>query len=118
MLRMWVLRNGTYDAGMPSLIRPDTSTGMPRAAQTLLKLMPVAMTAINSHAILPIARECARLEPDLFLIYMAQFIFWLTCSHPLQAINRHHTLAKTLFISSILTIALVLAVALGTPPLV
>jgi O-antigen/teichoic acid export membrane protein len=43
---------------------------------------------------------------DLFLIYMAQFIFWLTCSHPLQAINRHHTLAKVLFISSILTIGL------------
>jgi O-antigen/teichoic acid export membrane protein len=43
---------------------------------------------------------------DLFLIYMAQFIFWLTCSHPLQATNRHHTLAKTLFISSILTIGL------------
>jgi len=43
---------------------------------------------------------------DLFLIYMAQFIFWLTCSHPLQATNRHHTLAKILFISSILTIAL------------
>ena len=35
---------------------------------------------------------------DLFLIYMAQFIFWLTCSHPLQATNRHHTLAKILFI--------------------
>ncbi len=43
---------------------------------------------------------------DLFLIYMAQFIFWLTCSHPLQATNRHHTLAKILFISSILTIVL------------
>jgi O-antigen/teichoic acid export membrane protein len=43
---------------------------------------------------------------DLFLIYMAQFIFWLTCSHPLQATNRHHTLAKVLFISSILTIGL------------
>ena len=43
---------------------------------------------------------------DLFLIYMAQFIFWLTCSHPLQATNRHHTLAKILFISSILTIGL------------
>jgi O-antigen/teichoic acid export membrane protein len=43
---------------------------------------------------------------DLFLIYMGQFIFWLTCSHPLQATNRHHTLAKVLFISSILTIAL------------
>jgi O-antigen/teichoic acid export membrane protein len=43
---------------------------------------------------------------DLFLIYMAQFIFWLTCSHPLQATNRHHTLAKILFIASILTIGL------------
>jgi len=43
---------------------------------------------------------------DLFLIYMAQFIFWLACSHPLQATNRHHTLAKVLFISSILTITL------------
>jgi tetratricopeptide (TPR) repeat protein len=28
------------------------------------------MTAINSHAILPIARECARLDGDLWLIYM------------------------------------------------
>jgi O-antigen/teichoic acid export membrane protein len=43
---------------------------------------------------------------DLFLIYMGQFIFWLTCSHPLLATNRHQTLAKMLFISSILTIAL------------
>jgi O-antigen/teichoic acid export membrane protein len=43
---------------------------------------------------------------DLFLIYMGQFIFWLTCSHPLLATNRHQTLAKMLFISSILTIGL------------
>jgi O-antigen/teichoic acid export membrane protein len=43
---------------------------------------------------------------DLFLIYMGQFIFWLTCSRPLLATNRHHTLAKMLFVSSILTIAL------------
>jgi len=43
---------------------------------------------------------------DLFLIYIGQFIFWLACSHPLQATNRHHTLAKVLFISSILTITL------------
>ena len=28
----------------------------------------VAMTAINSHAILPIARECARLKADLWLV--------------------------------------------------
>jgi O-antigen/teichoic acid export membrane protein len=43
---------------------------------------------------------------DLFLIYMGQFIFWLTCSHPLLATNRHQTLAKVLVISSILTIGL------------
>jgi O-antigen/teichoic acid export membrane protein len=43
---------------------------------------------------------------DLFLIYIGQFIFWLACSHPLQATNRHHTLAKVLFISSILTTTL------------
>ncbi len=30
----------------------------------------VAMTAINSHGILPIARECARHEGDLWIIYM------------------------------------------------
>jgi tetratricopeptide (TPR) repeat protein len=29
-----------------------------------------AVTAINSHAILPIARECARREADLFIVYM------------------------------------------------
>jgi len=29
----------------------------------------VAMTAINSHAILPIARECARHEGDLWIVY-------------------------------------------------
>jgi O-antigen/teichoic acid export membrane protein len=54
-------------------------------------------------------RKTVPFEPpvmDLFLIYMSQFIFWLTCSHPLQATNRHHTLAKILFISSILTIGL------------
>ncbi len=43
---------------------------------------------------------------DLFLIYMGQFIFWLTCSHPLLATNRHQTLAKMLFISSLLTVGL------------
>jgi O-antigen/teichoic acid export membrane protein len=43
---------------------------------------------------------------DLFLIYMGQFIFWLTCSHPLLATNRHHTVSKMLFVSSILTLAL------------
>jgi O-antigen/teichoic acid export membrane protein len=43
---------------------------------------------------------------DLFLIYMGQFIFWLTCSHPLLATNRHHTVSKMLVVSSILTLVL------------
>jgi len=30
----------------------------------------VAMTAINSHVVLPIARECAELDPALFIVYM------------------------------------------------
>lgn len=43
---------------------------------------------------------------DLFLIYMGQFIFWLTCSHPLQATNRHQAFSKILVISSLLSITL------------
>ncbi len=34
------------------------------------EVINVAMTAINSHAILPIARECARQNGDLWIIYM------------------------------------------------
>jgi tetratricopeptide (TPR) repeat protein len=58
---------------------PDPSFGAGRYLQTLLRerfpgtefeVDCVAMTAINSHAILPIARECARHEGDLWIIYM------------------------------------------------
>jgi tetratricopeptide (TPR) repeat protein len=41
-----------------------------RFPETRFEVINTAMTAINSHAILPIARECAQLEPDLFIIYM------------------------------------------------
>jgi tetratricopeptide (TPR) repeat protein len=34
------------------------------------EVVNVAMRGINSHVALPIARECARLAPDLFLVYM------------------------------------------------
>ncbi|HWQ54834.1 MAG TPA: tetratricopeptide repeat protein [Bryobacteraceae bacterium] len=34
------------------------------------EVVNTAMTAINSHAILAIARECAAYEPDLFVVYM------------------------------------------------
>jgi tetratricopeptide (TPR) repeat protein len=58
---------------------PDPSFGSGRYLQALLRdrfpgmdfeVVCVAMTAINSHAILPIARECARLNGDLWIIYM------------------------------------------------
>jgi tetratricopeptide (TPR) repeat protein len=34
------------------------------------EVVNVAMTAINSHVILPIARDCARREGDLWIVYM------------------------------------------------
>ena len=58
---------------------PDPTFGAGRYLQTLLRerfpgtdfeVVCVAMTAINSHAILPIARECARCDGDLWIIYM------------------------------------------------
>jgi tetratricopeptide (TPR) repeat protein len=58
---------------------PRPAYGAGRYLQVLLRerfpgvdfeVICVAMTAINSHAILPIARECARHEGDLWIIYM------------------------------------------------
>lgn len=43
---------------------------------------------------------------DLFLVYMGQFLVWLTCSHPLMATNRHRVLAKMLMVSSGLGVGL------------
>jgi tetratricopeptide (TPR) repeat protein len=37
---------------------------------TKFEIINVAFTAINSHVIVPIARECARHEGDLWIIYM------------------------------------------------
>jgi tetratricopeptide (TPR) repeat protein len=34
------------------------------------EVFTAATAAINSHAIVPIARDCARLKPDLFVVYM------------------------------------------------
>ena len=58
---------------------PDNSYNIARYLDTLLEgrypnaefeVICVAMTAINSHAILPMARECAQLDGDLWVIYM------------------------------------------------
>ncbi len=58
---------------------PRPGYGVGRCLETLLRervpgvefeVVTTAMTAINSHAILPIARECAGLEGDLWIVYM------------------------------------------------
>jgi tetratricopeptide (TPR) repeat protein len=41
-----------------------------RYPQTQFDVVNVAITAIDSHVILPIARECARRDGDLWIIYM------------------------------------------------
>lgn len=58
---------------------PRPAYGAGRYLQALLQerfpgarfeVVCVAMTAINSHALLPIARECARHQGDLWIVYM------------------------------------------------
>ncbi len=34
------------------------------------EVVSAAITAINSHVVLPIARECSELDPDLFIVYL------------------------------------------------
>jgi tetratricopeptide (TPR) repeat protein len=58
---------------------PEPAFGFPRMLQAMLELsfpsnrfevINVAMTAINSHVIREIAKDCASLEGDLWLVYM------------------------------------------------
>lgn len=58
---------------------PQPAFGLPRVLQAMLSLrhpemkfevVNAAMTAINSHVILPIARNCARANGDIWAIYM------------------------------------------------
>jgi hypothetical protein len=58
---------------------PQPDFGLPRMLEALLsqrfpsgrfEIVNAAMTAINSHAVLPIARECARQNGDIWVIYM------------------------------------------------
>ena len=57
---------------------PDPAFGFGRALEVLLRtrhperrfeIVNTAMTAVNSHAVCEIARECLRYEPDLFILY-------------------------------------------------
>ncbi len=58
---------------------PDPSFGFGRILEVMLRrqfpqkhieVINAAMRGINSHIVLPIARDCARLKPDLFIVYM------------------------------------------------
>jgi tetratricopeptide (TPR) repeat protein len=58
---------------------PQPKFGLPRMLEAMLELrhpgtkfevVNAAMTGINSHAILPIARACARAEGDVWVVYM------------------------------------------------
>ena len=58
---------------------PDSSFGIGRYLEALLderypgtdfEVVCVAITAINSHVILPIARECSKHEGDMWVVYM------------------------------------------------
>lgn len=65
--------------GSAALGDPRPAYGMGRYLEVLLQerfpdrrfeVVCVAMTAINSHAVLPIARECAALRGDIWVVYM------------------------------------------------
>lgn len=58
---------------------PDFKFGLPRMLEVLLRehypgrkieVINAAVVAINSHVILPIARDCAKRQGDLWVIYM------------------------------------------------
>jgi len=58
---------------------PQPDFGMPRLLQVMLshrhpgtrfEVVNAAMTGINSHTILPIARDCARATGDIWVLYM------------------------------------------------
>ncbi|MDG2123054.1 MAG: hypothetical protein P8J87_05110, partial [Verrucomicrobiales bacterium] len=65
--------------GSAAMGDPDPAIGLPRMLQAVLeKRLPdknievinAAMTAINSHAVQAIARDCTALDPDAFVVYM------------------------------------------------
>lgn len=78
-----VKERGTYRifvlGGSAAMGFPEPAFGVARILETLLReeyedltveVINAAMTAVNSHVVLPIARECARYEPDALVIYL------------------------------------------------
>ena len=56
----WTLGFGRFLQAMLQQARPDMK----------FEVVNAAMTAINSHVVLPIARDAAEHDPDLFVVYM------------------------------------------------
>jgi tetratricopeptide (TPR) repeat protein len=92
---------------------PRPAYGAGRYLETLLRerypgtefeVVCAAMTAINSHAIVPIARECARYQGDLWIVYMGNNEYlgpfgpstiFSPASLPLSAVRAYLALQKT-----------------------
>ena len=65
--------------GSAAMGDPEPAYGVARVLQLLLEarfpdhkfeVINAAVTAINSHVVLPIVRDCGRLDPDAVIIYM------------------------------------------------
>ena len=56
-----------FVCGLPRMLRVMLSQRYPGVR---FEVVNAAMTAINSHAILPIARDCAKADGDIWVIYM------------------------------------------------
>ena len=76
-------REGTYRifvlGGSAAKGEPDYSFGFARILELMLshqypdkkfEIINTAMVAINSHVVHQIAKDCAKLEPDLFVVYL------------------------------------------------
>lgn len=74
---------GTYRifvlGGSAAMGTPEPAYGIARMLEVMLRdqypdvkfeIINAAITAINSHVVLPIARNCSRLESDLFVVYL------------------------------------------------
>ena len=59
-------RPGTVLRGVPL----PGSVAAAAFPQTHFEIVNLGITAINSHVILPIARDCAKADGDLWIIYM------------------------------------------------
>ncbi len=74
---------GTYRVfilgGSAAMGFPEPAFGVARVLESLLEeeyegldaeVINAAMTAVNSHVVLPVVRECARYEPDALVVYL------------------------------------------------